>query len=131
MTLQQGLLTGKFASADEMPVNQKQSRHFHWDGHQGAEKEMFEALVQLKDAAASAGCTMSQMAIAWTFCRAGIAASLTGNRTLEELDENIVAASVSLSDDTVARIDEISHCVYDRLGNIPDYYLSGERCRIY
>jgi len=126
MTLQQGILSGAFAGSEEIPQNLRESRHF---SH--AEKEMFEALVQLREVAADVGCTMSQLAIAWAIHRASVAAALTGSRTGEELKENFLAASISLTDDAIARIDAISQPVWDRLGDGPDYYMEGEACRVY
>ena len=131
MTLQQGLLTGAFTSAEQLPPNQRESRHFHIYGNEGAEKEIFEALVRLKEVAAEAGCSLPQLAVAWALCRRGIAASLIGSRSTAELEENLRAAEVTLSKDVIAQIDEISRPVLDRLGGSPDFYRSGENSRIF
>ena len=131
MTLQQGLLTGAFRSAAELPVNQRESRHFHVYGNAGAEDEIFTALPQLEEIAAGIGCTLPQLAIAWAVYRKGVAAALTGSRTIGELDENFKAASIALDGAVVSRIDEISRPVLDLLGDSPDFYMSGDNCRIF
>jgi len=131
MTLQQGILSGAFKSAAEIPEHQRESRHFSHDGKAGAEDEMFKAVAQLEVIAKELGCTLPQLVIAWTVYRKGIAAALIGSRSVKELDENFKAASVALSEETVARIDAISQPVFDFMGDSPDLYRVGEKCRIY
>lgn len=139
ITLMQGLLTGKYRTADEVPHNQAHSRHYHHDrgqgtsrhGGTGAETEMFVALDELRQLAADAGLTLAQMAIAWTLVRPGSTAALAGCRSVEQLEENIVATRVRLDDATVSAIDRISQPVLDKLGNDLDYYEAADNSRIY
>lgn len=138
MTLQQGLLTGKYAAPEEVPMNQAHSRHFANErgqgtsrhGGPGAEKELFEALRQLRGLAGELGVTMSQLAIAWTLQKPGIATALVGCRNEKQLEENLRAAAVRLDGDVIRRIDQISQPVLDALGDDPDYYESSENSRI-
>ena len=130
MTLQQGLLTGAFKSAEQLPVHQRESRHFSHDGKAGAESEIFEALPKLEEVASGIGCTLPQLAIAWAIYRQGVAAALIGSRSVGELDENFKAASIALDDDIAARVDAISKPVSDFMGDSPDFYMTGEKCRI-
>ena len=139
MALQQGVLTGLYKSADEVPMHQAHSRHFRDErgggtsrhGEDGAEAEMFDALGHLRRIAKDAGITLPQLAIAWTIARPGVAATLVGSRTVEELDENILAASLTLAPDIITQIDRVSRPVLDKLGNNADYYESAENSRIY
>ena len=139
MALQQGVLAGKYKSADEVPMNQAHSRHYRDErgggtsrhGESGAEAEMFEALGQLRRIAEDAEITLPQMAIAWTISRAGVASTLVGSRTAKELDENMHAASLALAPEIIARIDRASQPVLDALGNNPDYYEGAANTRIY
>lgn len=139
MALQQGLLTGKYASVDQVPMNQAHSRHFSdargqgtsRHGSPGAEEEIFAVVRQLAQIAEDCHTTMAQLAIAWTLHKPGIAAALVGSRTIAQLEENLRAARLSLSDETVARIDRLSQPVFDLLGSSPDYYESEANSRIY
>ncbi|MCL2544737.1 MAG: aldo/keto reductase [Clostridia bacterium] len=139
MALQQGVLAGIYQTADQVPMNQAHSRHYRNErgggtsrhGEAGAEAEMFEALGHLRRVAAGAGITLPQLAIAWTLSRTGVASTLVGSRTVQELDENLRAASLALAPDVVAEIDRISQPVLDALGSNPDYYESAENTRIY
>jgi aryl-alcohol dehydrogenase-like predicted oxidoreductase len=139
MALQQGALTGLYKSADEVPMHQAHSRHYKDErgggtsrhGENGAEAEMFGALDQLRHIARGAGVTLPQMAIAWTISRPGVVSTLVGSRTVDELDENIHAASLSLAPEIIVRIDRASQLVLSKLGNNADYYESAENTRIY
>jgi aryl-alcohol dehydrogenase-like predicted oxidoreductase len=139
MALQQGVLTGHYKNANEVPMHQAHSRHYRDErgggtsrhGENGAEAEMFEALGQLRRIADDAGVTLPQIAIAWTMSRAGVASTLVGSRTVKELDENILAASLVFAPEIIARIDCASHPVLEKLGNNADYYESIENTRVY
>lgn len=139
MALQQGLLTGAYQSADQVPMNQAHSRHYANErgqgtsrhGGRGVEAEMFAALEELKTVAADCGTTLARLAIAWTLHKPGVAASLVGSRTTAQLEENITASQLRLSPEVIARIDRISQPVFDKLGSNPDYYESDANTRIY
>lgn len=139
MALQQGLLTGKYASADQVPMNQAHSRHYadkrgrgvSRHGGAGAEKEIFAVVQDLRQIASNCHATMAQLSIAWTLHKPGITAALVGNRTIAQLEENIGAAQLKLSPEIVREIDYLSQPVFDILGNSPDYYESEINSRIY
>jgi aryl-alcohol dehydrogenase-like predicted oxidoreductase len=139
MALQQGILAGAYASAGDVPPNQAHSRHFHYDRGQGTsrhtstgvENEMFAALGQLREIAASLGISMAQLAIAWLLHRPGVAAVLAGSRTSGELMDNLHALDVSLSAEVIAGIDRISDEIKTKMGDNPDLYESDENRRIF
>lgn len=139
MALQQGILAGAYSRAEDIPPNQAHSRHFHYDRGQGSsrhdstgvEKEMFAALVQLREIAASLNISMAQLAIAWLLHRKGVASVLAGSRTTAELKDNLKALGVTLSSDIMGKIDSISGDVKIKMGPNPDLYESGSNCRIW
>lgn len=139
MALMQGLLTGKYTSPEQVPMNQAHSRHYansrglgtSRHGGDGVEKEMFNALEELKKIASDCDTTLSRLAIAWTIHKPGIVSSLVGSRNLKQLEENISSAKLTLSDDVIREIDRISQPVLDDLGDCADYYESLENSRIY
>lgn len=139
MALQQGLLTGKYTSADDVPAPQAHSRHFSdargkgmsRHGGMGMEMEMFIALDKLRSIARENGLTLTEMAIAWTLHRPGAAATLVGCRTVKQLEENARATLIRLDETTVSRIDAASQPVWDKLGDDLDYYESAEKSRVY
>jgi aryl-alcohol dehydrogenase-like predicted oxidoreductase len=139
MALQQGLLTGKYSSAEEVPPPQAHSRHFHQKrggaesrhNEEGAEAEIFEVVAFLKKLSAETGHSPGELAIAWVLAKPFIASTLAGCRNVTQLEANIAACDVRLSADIVRRIDEASLPVLRKLGNSPDYYENRNNNRIY
>jgi aryl-alcohol dehydrogenase-like predicted oxidoreductase len=139
MALQQGLLTGKYGSAAEVPPPQAHSRHFKQErggaesrhGEEGAEPEIFELVGFLKKLSAETGHTPGELAIAWVLSKNFIASTLAGCRNIAQLEANISACSITLSEDITRRIDEASLPVLKKLGNSPDYYENREKNRIF
>ena len=138
MALQQGLLAGIYATADDVPYHQAHSRHFRQErgmgtsrhNGNGAEKEVFEAIGQLKDIASELGVHIAQLAIAWVIAKPGIKCTLVGSRNINELEANIKAGSLNLSNEIINKIDIIGEPVLMKLGYNPDYYESEENSRI-
>jgi aryl-alcohol dehydrogenase-like predicted oxidoreductase len=134
MPLLQGILTGKYRTAEEIPPVHSRFRHFRGDrlrashGEAGAEAEMFEALDGIRALADELGVPMSRLALAWTITKPGITCTLVGTRELWELQENLHAASLSLSPETVARLDELTELLLRKLGGNVDYF-QGTRIR--
>jgi aryl-alcohol dehydrogenase-like predicted oxidoreductase len=54
------------------------------------------------------GATMSQVALAWVTAQPGVASTILGVRTLEQLEDNLGAVDIALSADDLARLDEVS-----------------------
>ena len=61
------------------------------------------------------GCTPGQVAIAWLLTRPSVSSVLLGARTLEQLDDNLGAADVELTDEEINRLTAIS------APGLPDY----------
>jgi aryl-alcohol dehydrogenase-like predicted oxidoreductase len=139
MTLQQGVLTGLYKSADDVPAHQAHSRHFSMEtgkgtsrhGEAGAEAAVFETLVLLRDVAADLKISMAQLSIAWALANPGIASALIGARNTAELEENVKVLSIKLPREAKEKIDRVSQKVLDKLGNNPDYYENSKNSRIY
>jgi myo-inositol catabolism protein IolS len=136
MPLQQGLLSGKYHTPDEVPPLRTRTRHFRGDrplarhGGPGAEAEVFEALDGLRRVADRLGASMADVALAWAMSRPGVTCTLVGIRTPAQLADNLRAASLRLPDDVVAELDTLSEPVLRKLGADPDYWQSAENSRI-
>jgi len=126
--LVQGLLTGKYRSADEMPSNRTRTRHFRGDrpgsrhGETGAEEETFTAVDNIRKVSQELQVPMSQVALAWILSHPEITCVLPGIRNIQQLTENMAGAEQKLSPDIIARLTKISQPVLDRVGSAPDYY---------
>jgi aryl-alcohol dehydrogenase-like predicted oxidoreductase len=139
MGLQQGLLAGIYKTVEDVPPHQAHSRHFsqergkgtsrHYE--EGAEKELFEVVDQLREIADDLHIHIAQLSIAWILKKPFMASTLVGSRNSNELKANVDACSLSISDETEALIDRISKPVLDILGDNPDYYERSSESRIF
>lgn len=134
--LSQGLLTGRYSSADEVPDGLSRSRLFkpdrsphaqHTDS--GAEDEVFGAIAELKTVARDLGEPMANVALAWVRQQKGVATLLVGARNTEELARNMPAADLVLEDDVIARLSKASEPVKVYLAGNADMWSSDNRMR--
>ncbi len=136
MPLFQGLLAGKYACVDEVPEPRKRTRHFRQDraqarhGESGAEEETFAAIEGIREIALAEGLPMAQLSIAWAMAKPGVTCVLVGARNRGQLAENAGAAEVSLDPGLIARLDELTQPVLDKLGANPDYWQGSGESRI-
>ena len=139
MAVMQGLLTGKYATPEEVPYNQAHSRHYRQErgmgtsrhNENGAEDEMFACVNALRTLSLDTGVSMAELAIAWTLHQPGVASSLVGCRNVQQLEENLKAAQLTLSDDVIQTINRVSQPVLDKLGPNADYYENTQNSRIF
>jgi aryl-alcohol dehydrogenase-like predicted oxidoreductase len=112
----QGLLTGKFAR-----------EHIFQEGDHRARNRLFkpeniqrvhQALDRLRPLAEEKSVSLGQLALAWVISHAG-ACAIAGARNTDQAVQNAGAASVSLSDEELARMDKIGRLVTDSLDDDP------------
>jgi aryl-alcohol dehydrogenase-like predicted oxidoreductase len=72
------------------------------------EAKLYDTIELLLEVAAGHGVSAAQVALAWTLGRPGITSVVIGARTDEQLADNLAAASLRLTDDERARLDEVS-----------------------
>jgi len=60
------------------------------------------------DIAEEIGCTASQVAVSWVRQQQGVIVPLVGARNLEQLSDNLAALDVTLDEEHLARLDEVS-----------------------
>jgi aryl-alcohol dehydrogenase-like predicted oxidoreductase len=139
MTLQQGVLTGLYKTAADVPAHQAHSRHFSMEtgkgtsrhNEAGAEAEVFETVDLLRKLAPELELSVAQLSVAWVLANPEIGCALIGSRNIEELEENIKVLDIKLPGDIKAKIDEVSLKVLKKLGNNPDYYENSKESRIF
>lgn len=112
----QGLLTGKFAKDHkfEKGDHRAKNRLFKPENYQRVQ----EALGRLRPLAEEKKISLGQLALAWVISHAGVCA-IAGARNSEQATQNAAAAEISLSDDELARLDEIGHLVTESLDDNP------------
>jgi len=137
MALMQGLLTGKYATADDVPPFRARTRHFSRTrpgtrhGEEGAEAETFQALARIRRVAEGLGVSMAHLAVAWIIVRSGICCVLVGSRTPAQLGDNMAAAQLKLSPEIIAELEQATEVLRLKLGPNADYWQGGEQTRVH
>lgn len=105
--LAQGVLTGKYRGG----VIPEDSRGANEEINQWVKEliagGVLEKVDQLEDIARELGISLAQLSLAWILRESNIASALVGASRPEQVDENVKAVEVELSDDVTARIDEL------------------------
>lgn len=136
MPLMQGLLTGRWRSADEIPQTRRRTRHFSSarpgtrHDEPGAEAEVFAAIAGIARLAEAQGMPMADLALAWVAAQPGVAVVIAGTRTVAQLEESLRGINRSLSPDLLAELDRLTQPVKARLGANADLWQSGPNSRI-
>ena len=102
-----GFLTGKYRKDQEPPEG---SRLGKWKERLARfDKQRNWDILEAVDAvAAETEATPAQVALAWLLHKQSVTSVIFGARTLEQLDDNVKAAELSLSVEQVARLDNAS-----------------------
>ena len=102
-----GLLSGKYRRSDRNPEGTR--RFVGWDEPPVYdEAKLYDTIELLLEVAVGHGVSAAQVALAWTLGRPGITSVVIGARTDEQLADNLAAASLRLTGDERARLDEVS-----------------------
>ncbi|MGI6209706.1 MAG: aldo/keto reductase [Anaerolineae bacterium] len=133
--LAQGLLSGRWRSADEVPQGRAVTRFYSSarpgarHGEPGAEPEVFEALAQIEQIAADVDQPMADLALAWLLHRPGVTSVLAGAGNPAQVRANALAADLRLDPDVIDRLDRATDALKAKLGANPDMWQSESRYR--
>ncbi len=133
--LAQGILTGRYANADEVPEGLARSRHFADErplshhGEPGLEEELFTAVAKIRDIAAELGEPMAAVALAWARQQAGVTSLLVGARNADEVRRNIPSLELTLSEDVLQQLALATEPVKEGLGDNLDMWYVPSRMR--
>jgi aryl-alcohol dehydrogenase-like predicted oxidoreductase len=106
--LAQGVLTGKYLPGQAPPQDSRAASESMGGFIGGLMGEaVLAAVARLQPIAAQAGLTMAQLALAWVLREPNVASAIVGASRPEQVRENAAAASVQLSADTLAAIDDV------------------------
>jgi aryl-alcohol dehydrogenase-like predicted oxidoreductase len=103
--LQGGLLTGKYRRGEHPPGESRGSDKPQWLWE--LNDELFDRLEALEQLAVDAGLSMAQFSLAWALSQPAIGSLVVGATRLEQVEQAVAAAGVTISDDHLARVDEI------------------------
>ena len=107
-----GWLTGKY-TRDQRPtgatrLGEDPDRGVEAYGKRSASERTWAVVDAVQSAAEATGKSMAVVALSWVHDRPGVSSVILGARTIEQLQDNLGAASVLLSLDETARLDAAS-----------------------
>jgi voltage-dependent potassium channel beta subunit len=105
--LAMGILTGKYTSVDDVPEGSRAAggdakfmdRYFNQD--------VLDAVVEARSIADEAGCTLSQLALAWCLRQDFVSSVIVGATKTAHVDDNVAAADLDLGDEVIDAFDEV------------------------
>jgi aryl-alcohol dehydrogenase-like predicted oxidoreductase len=107
--LAEGMLTGKYTSARDVPEGSRAAgprggafarRHFT--------SERFHAVDRLRAISSQIGVAPARLALAWVLRRSEVSTAIVGATSVGQLEENVAAAEVELDEETLERLDALA-----------------------
>jgi len=129
----QGLLTGKFATADDVPAGRARSRLFSKNrpqsrhGQAGCETELFDAIAKIRQISDELHQPMGNVSLAWLLAQKGVVSVIAGARNAKQAAENAAAAEIRLTSETIARLSEATEAVKAYVGANADMWEATSR----
>ena len=101
--LGRGFLTGRFRSADDLPADDYRRVSPRFQGENF--KKNLDLVTRIELLAREKGCTASQLALAWVLAQGVVA--IPGTKRRKYLEENVAAATITLSATELAELEAI------------------------
>ena len=135
--LGQGLLTGKFHTIDDVPLNRRANRMYaaawgqgrHTDD--GFEEEIFTLLADLRNLCRESDYTMPELALGFLMRQKAVGSILVGARTRQQLEENLSAYGAQVPADVLDRAQQLSEPLRQRMGMNADLFENADGGRMY
>jgi voltage-dependent potassium channel beta subunit len=103
--LAQGLLTGKYSSAQHIPADSRAAK-LDWV-RKNVTEENIAKVRQLSGIASELDITVGQLALAWILRQPNVSSALVGASRPEQVEENAKASGLALSSDIQVQIEQI------------------------
>lgn len=104
-----GFLAGRYKKGEDFPEDSRAAMkdwHQYWQSIVG--DRAWDLLDVLASMAEEKNCTVSQLSLAWTLAQPAVTSPIIGPRTVEQLEDNIKALDVEITDEDKEKIDEIA-----------------------
>ncbi len=111
--LAQGVLTGKYTADMPPPAGSRGSIRKSKSGR-FSKPEVLTAVQRLRPIAGQLSLTLPQLALAWVLRQKCVSSAITGASRPEQIDQNVGAVGVKLSDETLNAIDRVLEGVIRR-----------------
>jgi len=100
-----GLLSGKFGPGSNNPEG---SRRATFDFPPVDKDRAWKCIDVMREIADVHAASVARVALAWILQKSSVMSIIIGAKTLEQLDDNLAAVDLILSDDEMKRLDEVS-----------------------
>jgi aryl-alcohol dehydrogenase-like predicted oxidoreductase len=114
--LGRGFLSGRFQSPDDFEEGDFRKHHPRFQG-ENFQKNL-ELVERVKEIADEKGVTAGQLALAWVLAQGDDIVPIPGTTKVKNLEENVAAAEIELSDDDLSRLDEVGVAAGDRYADM-------------
>jgi aryl-alcohol dehydrogenase-like predicted oxidoreductase len=102
-----GLMSGKYRRGQEPPEGARHASEWS-EPPVYDEDKLYDTIEVLVEVAEAHGVSAAQVALAWLLARPGVTSLVIGARTEEQLADNLAAASLELSAEEHARLEQVS-----------------------
>ena len=103
-----GLLTGKYKRGEEPPEGTRFGDQSNPLYRRRMNDRIYDVIEGLQEIAQEKGVTISQLSLAWCMQQPGVTSPIIGPRTMEQLDDNLKALDVEISEDEARRINRVA-----------------------
>ena len=100
-----GLLSGKFTRDGSGPAG---ARRANFDFPPVDRERAFDIIDAMQPIAKAHDVSVARVALAWLLQRKGVMSVIIGAKTVEQLDDNLAAATLTLSAEEIATLDKVS-----------------------
>jgi len=100
-----GLLSGKFSRDGKGPEG---TRRAVFDFPPVDRERAFSVVDAMRPIAEAHGASVARVALAWLLQRKAVMSVIVGAKTIEQLDDNLAAAKLTLGADEIATLDKLS-----------------------
>ena len=100
-----GLLSGKFGPGSNNPTD---ARRTNFDFPPVDKDRAWKCVEVMREVGDAHGASVARVALAWLLAKPAVMSIIIGAKTLEQLDDNLAAADLTLTPEEIARLDEVS-----------------------
>jgi len=100
-----GLLSGKFTREGAKPND---ARRVQFDFPPVNKERAYDIIDAMRPIAQAHDASVARVALAWLLARKGVMSVIIGAKTIEQLDDNLAAAKLTLSPEETAELDRVS-----------------------
>ncbi|MGC9453643.1 MAG: aldo/keto reductase [Phycisphaerae bacterium] len=103
-----GFLTGKYRRGERRPEDSRLAGRDDERTERMLSDAGFDVIERVEEIASEKNCTPSQLSLAWCMNQPGITSPIIGPRTMEQLEDNLGALEVEVTDEDRKRLDEVA-----------------------